>query len=367
MRQFTIMIKPASSLCNLRCGYCFYADVSSRRETAYYGQMSISVARKMIKNIFCDLKPFDRVTFAFQGGEPMLAGLDFFSEFCRMAEAARKNIEISYTIQTNGILMDENWCRFFKEKNFLVGLSLDGPEDFHDQNRIDERGEGTYQKVLHAKEMLEFYQVDYNILTVLTNELAKYPEECWENAQNLKLSYIQYVPCLEDLGSEIAHPYTLTPQRFASFYIRLFELWDRDRRKGKIISVKLFDDILNLLIFHICTACGITGKCSPQLVVESDGSVYPCDFYVLDQHKVGMFTEQTLEELLLSPAMKTFLQMPRETLSLCTQCRYRYLCGGGCKRMQPEVCGTFHDLFCGYKMFLDAVWDKLISITHELH
>lgn len=367
MRQFTIMIKPASSLCNLRCRYCFYADISGRRETANYGCMSISVVRRMVKKVFCDVKPSDRVIFAFQGGEPMLAGLDFFSRFCEIAEAACKSIEIGYTIQTNGILINEKWCQFFKERNFLVGLSLDGPEEFHDQNRVNQKGDGTYHQVIHAKELLEFYQVDYNILTVLTNELAKYPEKFWKTAQNLKLSYVQFIPCLEDLGTETVHSYTLTPQRFASFYIRLFELWDRDRRKGRLISVKLFDDLLNLLVFHTCTACGITGKCSPQLVVEADGSVYPCDFYVLDQYKLGMFTEQTLEELLSSSVMKEFLQMPRKTLSLCTQCRYRYLCGGGCKRMQSEVCGTFHDLFCGYKIFLDAVLDKLISIANELN
>ena len=189
-----------------------------------------------------------------------------------------------------------------------MGLSLDGPEEFHDQNRVNQKGDGTYHQVIHAKELLEFYQVDYNILTVLTNELAKYPEKFWKTAQNLKLSYVQFIPCLEDLGTETVHSYTLTPQRFASFYIRLFELWDRDRRKGRLISVKLFDDLLNLLVFHNLYGLQwrITGKCSPQLVVEADGSVYPCDFYVLDQYKLGMFTEQTLEELLSSSVMKEF-------------------------------------------------------------
>ena len=176
MRQFTIMIKPASSLCNLRCRYCFYADISGRRETANYGCMSISVVRRMVKNVFCDVKPSDRMIFAFQGGEPMLAGLDFFSRFCEIAEAACKSIEIGYTIQTNGILINEKCASFLKKENFLVGLSLDGPEEFHDQTGLIKKEMEHTIKVIHAKELLEFYQVDYNILTVLTNELAKYPE-----------------------------------------------------------------------------------------------------------------------------------------------------------------------------------------------
>lgn len=354
MRQFTVMIKPASSLCNMRCKYCFYRDVSENREVFSYGFMSKRTAKKILFHCFCGLTAGDKITFAFQGGEPMLAGLSFFKYFTSEAERARGNIETAYTIQTNGTLINEAWCEFFSKRKFLVGLSFDGSEEIHDSVRLDEKGEGTYRKILKGKELLERYQIDYNILAVLTNELAADPGGFWEEILRLNVSYVQLIPCLDELNGTGGDGYGLTPQRFASFYIALFDLWKRDWQRGKRVSVKLFDDICNLISQGICTACGMTGDCSPQIVVEADGSAYPCDFYVLDEYRLGKLTEQSLTELLSSEQMRKFLSRPDEKPGLCKTCSYRYLCGGGCRRMRKEMCGTKNGLACGYKQFLDA-------------
>lgn len=366
MRQFTVMIKPASSLCNLRCRYCFYNDVASRRKISSYGVMTLKTVTSMLSNIFCDLEARDRITFSFQGGEPLLAGIDFFEFFVRSVNSLRDDVCVEYTVQTNGTLIDETWCAFFKKYNFLVGLSMDGPKEFHDANRVDKNGKGTYQRVADAKNMLDKYGVEYNVLTVLTNELAKQPEKFWKTVRKLGISYVQLIPCLDEFEGKETHQFTLTPQRFAYFYTELFELWKRDYNRNEIVSVKLFDDILNLLVYRICTACGMTGYCSPQLVIEADGSAYPCDFYVLDEYKIGNITKQTLLKLLSSQQASDFLKRPYIQMNMCRTCRYKLICGGGCKRMYKEVCGSENSLFCGYKCFLDAKIDELCEVAEQV-
>lgn len=366
MRQFTVMIKPASSLCNMRCRYCFYNDVASLRKVPSYGIMSLETVTSMLSNIFCDLDAKDRVTFAFQGGEPLLAGIEFFEFFVYSANTLRGDVCVEYTIQTNGTLLDETWCAFFKKYNFLVGLSMDGSKEIHDANRVDKNGEGTYRRVIKAKSLLDEYGIEYNVLAVLTNELAEKPEEFWKTIRELGISYVQLIPCLGELEGKRIQRFTLTPHRFADFYIKLFELWKQDYNRNEIVSVKLFDDILNLLVYKICTACGMTGYCSPQLVIEADGSAYPCDFYVLDEYKIGDITKQTLLELLLSRQASDFLKRPNIPMNMCKSCRYKLICGGGCKRMYKEVCGSTNSFFCGYKCFLDAKIDELCEIAEQV-
>lgn len=366
MRQFTVMIKPASSLCNMRCRYCFYSDIASRRKVSSYGIMSSETVTSMLSNIFCDLEAMDRITFAFQGGEPLLAGIEFFNFFVRSVNTLRGDVCVEYTVQTNGTLLDETWCTFFKKYNFLVGLSMDGSKEFHDANRVDKDGEGTYQRVVKTKSLLDEYGVEYNILTVLTNELAEQPEKFWKTIRELGISYVQLIPCLDEFEGKGIHPFVLTPQRFAYFYIKLFELWKRDYNNKEIVSVKLFDDLLNLLVYKICTACGIVGYCSPQLVIEADGSAYPCDFYVLDEYKIGDITNQSLLKLLSSRQASNFLKRPRMQMNMCKSCRYKLICGGGCVRMQREVCGSKHSIFCGYKCFLDAKMNELCEMAEQV-
>ena len=366
MRQFTVMIKPVSSLCNMNCKYCFYNDVASKRKIPSYGLMSHKTVKKMLLNIFNDLQANDRITFAFQGGEPLMAGLDFFRFFIHCVNEMRRDTYVEYTIQTNGILLNEEWCVFLKKNNFLVGLSLDGPEEFHDINRIDKNANGTYRKVINAKRLLDKHGIEYNILAVLTKEIAKEPEKFWIHIKEQKISYVQLIPCLDELEGEKNHSFVLTPECFAYFYIHLFELWKRDYDKNEIVSVKLFDDIINLLVYEKCTACGITGHCSPQLVVEADGSVYPCDFYVLDRYKIGNITEQSMLTLLSSKVAYKFIKRPRERMDICSTCKYKFICNGGCERMEKEVCGLKNSLFCGYKCFLDSKLNELCEVAKRV-
>lgn len=352
MKHIAVMIKPASSLCNLRCRYCFYAEVSDSREVRSFGVMERDVAVRIIQNIFTGLTQGDTVSFAFQGGEPTLAGLDFFRFFTNEVKKVCGTVRVSYALQTNGILLDDEWCAFLKEHRFLVGLSLDLLPELHNANRLDARKQGTYSQVRDAKSYLEKHGVDYNILTVLTNSLARHPRQVWDALCKQNIQYVQFIPCLGELDGT-ASPFALTPERFASFYTQLFPLWAAAFEQGHYRSVKLFDDLIHLLAFGSRNACGITGQCMPQIVVEADGSVYPCDFYALDACRVGNLADTPIEKIYEAAAMSEFRNRPTEKMALCSSCPYASVCGGGCPRMRREVCGGPDSRQCGYRMFLD--------------
>jgi uncharacterized protein len=360
MKQLSLLIKPASSLCNLRCKYCFYADISSLRNVKSYGIMSEETAEKLLKNLFKDVENKDILTIAFQGGEPTLAGLSWFQNFFAMVDkqCEGRSITVHYTFQTNGIVLDEDWAIFLKQHQVLVGLSIDGSRRFHDRNRVDAQGEGTWEKLLAAKKLLEDHGVEYNVLCVLTNELADHPDKVWRFVLQEKIDFIQFIPCLENLetGSAAAKSRgenTLKPARFAKFYIQLFTLWQQELQAGHYVSVKFFDDTANWFLKTIPSCCGINGQCHTQYVIEADGGVYPCDFYVLDNWKLGNLAESTLRELFETDLNKNFLLEKQKSPPICVNCTYLQACHGGCKRLRGVMYYGESGAVCGYKMFLD--------------
>lgn len=364
MKHLSIMLKPASSLCNLRCRYCFYADIADLRDVRSYGIMPAEKVHTMLRNLQTQLTRGDSVHFAFQGGEPTIAGLPWFREFVQTVSGWDPGIQVSYALQTNATLLDEDWCRFLAEHRFLVGVSLDLLPQCHDDARLDAGGEGTYQRCLQSLALLNRFGVEYNVLCTLTRQVARHPQKVWKTLKELDIRYVQFTPCLDALDAPGANPYALTPQRFAQFYTQLFPLWLEDFRKGQYRSVKLFDDVVNLMAYGVPTACGIQGHCQPQLVVEADGSVFPCDFYCLDEYRIGNILEDSLENLLLA-AQKSPAQKRDALPELCGSCPYKSFCGGGCKRMQKEIACSGKETFCGYQSFLNSVGGALQQIARQ--
>ena len=363
MKTLNIMLKPASSLCNMRCKYCFYADVADSREVHSYGIMSDATAKRLLDTLALEFGDGDRVQIIFQGGEPTLAGLDFFKNFVK-AVKEKLHATVVYAMQTNGLHIDDAWCAFLKENGFLVGLSLDLLPDTHDGARVDANLEGTYKRVVRAIERLKHHGVDFNVLCTLTNAVARYPNKVYSQLSKLGVDYVQFTPCLGELDGSRSD-FALTPERFASFYTSLFELWYNDYRAGKYRSIKLFDDVVNQMILGRPTLCGMDGKCQAQLVIEADGSAYPCDFYCLDEFRLGNLTEQSVSELMKSDALNAFLTRTHEMPSFCGACNYRAFCGGNCKRMQKEICCAHDDGFCGYQNFLDKCGGRLSALANE--
>jgi uncharacterized protein len=324
--------------------------------------MKSGVRQAVLENIVRDLEDHDEITFAFQGGEPTLAGLAWYEDFIQsflsiQRQRGKKDLAVHYALQTNGLLLDRAWGEFLHAHKFLVGLSLDGGARFHNRCRLDAQGQGTYERVINSKRLLEECGVEYNILTVLTHEMAKYPENICRFMEDENIRYIQFIPCLEDLDAGNISKTALRPLGFANFYTVLLGWWIRNLEKGVYISVKFFDDVANLFFKGVPSACGIDGQCQAQYIVEADGSVYPCDFYVLDDYKAGNLTRQTLREIFETDTMSSFVSSPRAAPPVCRTCTYRNICRGGCKRMQRVM--YYGGGVCGYKTFLDKGLERL--------
>lgn len=364
MKHLSVMIKPASSICNFRCKYCFYADVADLRSIQSYGIVSLQNVERMLRNLESQLQPGDSIAFAFQGGEPTLAGLDWFRDFVRLTDKWDAMIHISFALQTNGSGLNDAWCQFLAERHFLVGLSLDILKSCHDDVRIDTTGRGTYGSCIQALKKMERYGVEYNVLCTLTKEIARHPRQVWKAILDLDLRFTQFTPCLDALDTPGKNPYALIPTRFYQFYSQMFPLWLADFQKGKYRSIKLFDDVINLLAFGVPTACGIHGHCQPQIVVEADGSVYPCDFYCLDQYRIGNIFEDSIDEILAAAASSS-TQVPDRLPGLCTGCGYLNFCHGGCKRMRSEIACDENSVVCGYGKFLDEFMPTLQEIAKQ--
>lgn len=368
MKNLSVLIKPASALCNLRCKYCFYANVSSLREVRCHGIMQDEVTEKMIDNIFLELEENDHINFGFQGGEPTIAGLSYFENFVDLVHKKNSKVNITYSIQTNGTFIDEKWCEFLKKNNFLVGLSLDGFKDNHNINRLDGKRQPTYDRVKHAKDLFDKYEIEYNILTVLTEQLSYHAKEVFEYMKDENIKYLQLIPCLDELDAKEKNEYALTPQGFYRFYRELIPLWKEEFEKGNYISIKLFDDIFNLIVNRQVNACGLNGSCGVQYIIESNGDVYPCDFYALDKYKLGNITQNKLSEMYYNDVARDFLySRPQNALpSKCFSCKYRNICRGGCKRMKDAMYVDEKKDFCGYQSILDLFIPEVNWIINQM-
>lgn len=361
MKHISVLIKPASSLCNIRCKYCFYADVSSLREVRSFGRMKKDVSKKMIENIYADLEDGDELTLAFQGGEPTLAGLPYFQYIISLINEQTKKVHVHYAIQTNGIIINRKWCKFLKENDFLVGLSIDGHPLYHDLNRLDPKGRGTFHKVLHTKQLFDEFRIEYNVLCVLTNPLAKEAQKVFRFIKEQKIQYVQFIPCLDELNGEKRNSYALTTKRFGSFYHNIFQLWMKELQNKHYISIKLFDDLVNLMVFRTASACGMLGNCQVQYVIEADGSVYPCDFYVLDGYRMGYIQENTLKELFEQDITHQFICDKKHLNQECLSCPFLQFCRGGCKRMKDAMY-IDENKNCGYRQLLKEFLPRVDEI-----
>lgn len=343
-----LLIKPASSLCNMRCKYCFYHDVASHRQTPGYGMMQDETLEILVKSA---LQYADGAcTFGFQGGEPTLAGLNFYRRLLKLEKNYNlKGVRIHNSIQTNGMLIDDDWAKFLADNHFLVGLSLDGPKEIHDQFRLDNAGKGSHSRLMHTLSLFKKYGVDFNILCVVNNTVARYGRRVYSFFKQQGIGYIQFIPCLDPLDNS-SYPYSLTAERYAGFLKATFDLYYEDFKSGNYISVRNFDNYISLLMGRQPESCGMSGICSCYFVIESDGSVYPCDFYVLDRYRMGNIRLQNFEQLLHSEAAIQFVEPSRHVDAACKGCRWFPLCRGGCRRHREP----FTDGMPGLNHFCDA-------------
>lgn len=347
MPALSIMIKPASSLCNMRCKYCFYHSLSEERELFSYGLMSDETAKNIITQAL-ESADGESVYFVFQGGEPTLRGIDFFRNFINTVKALNsKHSVVNYALQTNGTLIDDEWAKLFKDNNFLIGLSLDGDRKAN-RFRLDNNRESTFPLVMKAVDILRRYAVDFNILTVVTAYTAYHIEEIYKWLRGKDFRYLQFIPCLRPFDDDSKSDMYMTVEQYGDYLIKLFTLYAKDYMSGRYISIREMDNLVRLYLGGRPEQCGVSGHCSRQYVIEGDGSVFPCDFYCTDDWKLGNINEQSFESMENCERATRFLTESYTVKSQCKDCMFFRVCrGGGCKRMRADkdYCEAYRKFF----------------------
>ncbi|HOJ11245.1 MAG TPA: anaerobic sulfatase maturase [Clostridiales bacterium] len=366
MPPLSLLIKPASSSCNLRCKYCFYHSIAENRSIASYGMMNIETAELLIRKSFDYAE--NMCTFAFQGGEPTLAGLEFYKSFVELVNKYNtKKIGVHFAIQTNGTLIDEQWADFLFKNNFLVGLSLDGPKEINDVNRVNHTLDGTFSKIMNTVNIFNKYGVQYNILSVVNNSVARHTNKVYNFFKKYNFKYLQFIQCLDPLDEKPGgHSYSLTPLMYSNFLKGLFDLWYNDITKGEIVSIRYFDNLVGMMMGHPPETCGMMGRCQCYFVIEADGGVYPCDFYVTDQWKLGNIKENDFHELLNTDTGKRFIEVSMHVDDKCKECKWFNFCRGGCRRTREPFSDGLPVLnyYCeSYYNFFEYAGERLYKLS----
>ncbi len=367
MPSLDLLIKPASELCNLRCRYCFYTDVTNCRTEESFGLMSEDTLEALVRSAlsYADLS----CSFAFQGGEPTLVGLDFYRKLIELQTQYRQGTTvISNSIQTNGLVIDEEWARFLAEHHFLVGLSLDGPREIHNKNRQDPSGHGSFDRVMKAVKLFRKYGVEFNILTVVNRQVAEHPKKVYSFLRSQNFRYLQFIECLDPFDGQ-PEEYSLTPKALEVFLKQTFDEYYADFRRGQYISVRGFDNYIGTLLGRAPEACGQIGHCTAYQVIEANGNVYPCDFYVLDDYCMGNIHTHSFAQLSRSPIAQEFVRASLPVDPACRTCRWYALCRGGCRRCREPFTDGYPGLnrFCtAYKGFFEYAYPRMQGMARSI-
>ncbi len=359
--MLSLLIKPSSSLCNIACTYCFYLDESVNRATACHNVMSIDTAEALIARAF----EYENrcVNFMFQGGEPLLAGFEFFEKFHELADKHNtQSIAVNFSLQTNAMFVDDRWAEFFGKHNYLLGVSLDGTKEIHDKYRIHKDGGGSFDKVVRGIACLEKYDVPFNILTVLTDESALRADEILEFFLSSGYRHLQFIPCLDPIGSPAGK--FLSAENYGRFLDESFAVYKRKLLAGEYFSIRYFDNLVGRFLGRPFESCDMQGACSINTVIEADGSVYPCDFYALDEYNMGNINEQDFYSILKSGVGEKFCQSSKNIQSKCMVCRHLQLCrAGGCRRHRSEGSPRF---CAAYMRFFDTRVEEIKELAHKI-
>ncbi|MFC1959588.1 anaerobic sulfatase maturase [Chloroflexota bacterium] len=365
---FHVMLKPRGSICNFDCQYCYYLS----KERLYEGsrfRMSETLLADYTRQ-YSAAQRVPEVTFAWQGGEPTLMGLDFFEQAIVLQRKTRKpGMRIQNALQTNGILLDDAWCRFFKKNDFLIGLSLDGPQGVHDHYRVDKGGQGTFAGVMRGLDLLKKHGVAFNILTTVHAANAPHPLEVYRFLRDeVGAQHIQFIPIIErdndpgtQEGSAVTERSVSGPQ-YGEFLSAIFDEWVR-HDVGRVF-VQLFDVAFAAWLGEPPGLCVFEETCGHAMVMEHNGDVYSCDHFVEPRHKLGNMQIIPLAELASSEQQEKFGQDKRNRLpGYCRQCAVRFVCNGGCPKNRilhtPDGEPGLNILCAGYKTFFTHIKSAL--------
>jgi uncharacterized protein len=375
-RGFHLLTKPIGPICNLDCKYCFYLE----KEKLYPGEtqwrMSDAVLTEYVRQ-YIQSQPGPEINFAWQGGEPTLLGVDFFRKAVALQKQFAGSKQINNAIQTNGTLLDDEWCTFLAKNQFLVGLSVDGPAELHDKYRVDKRQEPTFGKVMRGLECLKKHGVQFNTLTVVNRQNSQHPLEVYRFLKEIGSEFLQFIPLVEraapaDATGDFAAPplpgqsYDLSPvtpwsveaEQYGNFLCAIFDEWVR-HDVGKTY-VQLFDVALGNWMGLGSSLCVFAEKCGAALAIEHNGDVYSCDHYVYPRYRLGNVMNHSLGAMVNSPEQLRFGNDKAETLpKYCRECEVRFACHGECPKHRfirtPDGEPGLNYLCAAYKKFFHHI------------
>lgn len=364
-----VMLKPVGSLCNLACEYCYYLEKGKLYPKVKNHIMTDELLEKFIQD-YIECQTTQQILFTWHGGETLMRPIGFYKKALELQRKYARGRQIDNCIQTNGTLLTDDWCRFFKENNFLVGVSIDGPQDFHDEYRRDRQGRPSFYKVMKGIELLKKHQVEYNAMAVVNDYNADYPLMFYNFFKEIDCKYIQFAPIVERLGRyndgtvlstpnqqdqavKLA-PFSVDSNKWGDFLCAIFDEWLKE--DVGTFYIQLFDSTLANWVGGQPGVCSLARHCGHAGVMEFNGDVYACDHYVFPEYKLGNIQTQTLTEMMYSPGQIKFGadkydKLPRQ----CKECDYLFACNGECpkNRFLQDAYGEpgLNYLCKGYKKF----------------
>lgn len=337
-----VMAKPAGASCNLKCRYCYYLEKKELYANAPTPRMSLSMLERFISQ-YIDSQTVPEISFTWHGGEPTLMPNSFYKEAMRLQKKYARGRRILNCLQTNGTLLNEEWCRMLKDNGWLVGISIDGPQRFHDEYRRNNNDSPTFVRVMQSIDMLDRFGVDWNAMAVVTSLNADHPEEFYDFFKSIGCKFLQFSPIVERLDTS-GHlttpndfgqltPHSVSPQQWGNFLCGIFDEWVKED-VGEIF-VQIFDATLANYVGVEPGVCSLSKSCGHAAIIEYNGDVYSCDHFVFPEHRLGNIRQTPLASLLYSQQQHRFglaklSSLPRQ----CRECGFLSLCYGECPRLR---------------------------------
>jgi uncharacterized protein len=364
----SVLIKPAGPDCNMACTYCFYLDKSHLFSETKVHRMSEDILEETVKQVLTQGET--EVSFGWQGGEPTLMGLPFFRKAVELQQHYGRGQSVGNGLQTNGLLIDREWAEFLGEYKFLVGLSLDGPQHIHDRYRLLRSGKGSWTQVVEKAKLLLDNGVATNALSVINDYSVDFPDEIYSFHKSLGLHYMQFIPCLEPDPHDSARtaPFSAPPDRYGDFLCRVFDLW-LDDFDGTVAttSIRFFDSLFHIYVDLPAPECTLLKQCGVYVVIEHNGDVYACDFFVEPEWKLGNIQTGKLADMLNSAKQNRFGQLKAILPKECKKCPWLRTCRGGCtKDRRHNPADEQLNYYCrSYKKFFEHADKRFEHLAAE--
>jgi len=379
---FHLMVKPTGPLCNLGCRYCFYLEKETLYPAAEKWRMSPEVLESFIRQ-YIESQDTPEVNFAWQGGEPTLLGVDFFQRVVALQRQYAGGKKISNALQTNGTLLNDEWCGFLHDEQFLIGLSIDGPRRLHDACRVDKRGGSSFDAVMRGLDCLKRRQVEFNTLTVVNRQNSQHALEVYQFLTQIGSQFLQFIPLVERVGrsgegfamppqdepdAEVL-PYSVEPEQYGRFLCGIFDYWVR-RDVGRVF-VQVFDVALGIWSGHGSSLCVFAPECGRAMALEHSGDVYSCDHFVYPRYKLGNLLNQSLRELADGAPQAKFGSDKQDALpAYCRRCEVQFACNGECPKhrfaITPDGERGLNYLCAGYRRFFKHIDPAMKMMTSLL-